>query len=93
LADLFVARGDGDSMLPTLMDEDMVLIDRAQNAIDQQDRIWALSYGDLGMIKRVRRLPTGAFRVISDNPNVKPFDASPTELHVIGRVVWIGRRI
>src|SRR3546814_11777538 len=32
----------------------------------QQDRIWALAYGDLGMIKRVRRLPGGTYRLRSD---------------------------
>src|SRR3546814_2374674 len=28
--------------------------------------IWALAYGDLGMIKRVRRLPGGTYRLRSD---------------------------
>ena len=90
-ADLFVARGSGDSMTPTLMDGDIVLIDTAQKRIDQQDRIWALSYGDLGMIKRVRRLPGGTYRIMSDNPNVAPIDANDDELYVVGRVTWVGR--
>lgn len=90
-ADLFVARGTGDSMQPTLLDGDLVLIDTAQKRIDQQDRIWALSYGDLGMIKRVRRLPGGTYRIMSDNPAVSPIDAADEEMHVVGRVVWIGR--
>src|SRR3546814_6315379 len=37
-----------------------------QKDIGQQDRIWALAYGDLGMIKRVRRLPGGTYRLRSD---------------------------
>ncbi len=93
LDQLFVARGDGDSMEPTLKDGDIVLIDTAQRDILQQDRIWAVSYGDLGMIKRVRRLPGGTYQLISDNPNVTPISAYDGEMHVIGRVVWIGRRI
>jgi phage repressor protein C with HTH and peptisase S24 domain len=90
-ADLFVARGTGDSMMPTLLDGDIVLIDTAQKRIDQQDRIWALSYGDLGMIKRVRRLPGGTYRIMSDNPAVEPLEATDEEMYVVGRVVWIGR--
>lgn len=90
-ADLFVARGSGDSMTPTLLDGDIVLIDTSQRRIDQQDRIWALSYGDLGMIKRVRRLPGGTYRVMSDNPAVSPIEATDEEMHVVGRVIWIGR--
>lgn len=90
-ADLFAARGSDDSMTPTLLDGDIVLIDTSQKRIDQQDRIWALSYGDLGMIKRVRRLPGGSYRVMSDNASVSPIEATDEEIHVVGRVTWIGR--
>ena len=92
-ADLFVARGEGDSMQPTLLDGDLVLIDTAQRDIRQQDRIWAVSYGDLGMIKRVRRLPSGMYRLMSDNELVPPIECCDDEMHVVGRVIWIGRRI
>jgi phage repressor protein C with HTH and peptisase S24 domain len=91
--DLFVARGEGDSMQPTLLDGDIVLIDTAERDIRRQDRIWAVAYGELGMIKRVRRLPGGKYLIMSDNPAVVPFEAVDDEMHVIGRVIWIGRRI
>lgn len=91
--DLFVAQGEGDSMEPTLKDGDVVLIDTAQKDIRQQDRIWAVSYGDLGMIKRVRRMPGGTYQLLSDNPNVSPVNAADDEMFVVGRVIWIGRRI
>ena len=93
LNELFVARGDGDSMEPTLKDGDIVLIDTAQKDIRQQDRIWAVAWGDLGMIKRVRRHPGGSYRLMSDNQTVAPIEADDGEMHVIGRVIWIGRRI
>jgi phage repressor protein C with HTH and peptisase S24 domain len=89
--DLFVAEGRGDSMQPTMLNGDTVLIDTAQKNIREQDLIWALSYGDLGMIKRVRRLPSGGFLVLSDNQAVAPFEAHDGEMHVVGRVIWIGR--
>lgn len=88
---LFVARGIGDSMMPTLLDNDTLIIDRGRQRIDQQDRIWALAYGELGMIKRVRRLPSGQYLLMSDNATVTPIEASPDELHVVGRLIWIGR--
>lgn len=93
IADLFVARGDGDSMQPTILDGDIVLIDTAQKDIRQQDRIWAVSYGDLGVIKRVRRTPKGTYQLLSDNPAVPPVECADGEMHVVGRVIWIGRRI
>jgi phage repressor protein C with HTH and peptisase S24 domain len=91
--DLFVARGEGDSMQPTLLDGDIVLIDSSQRDIRQQDRIWAVSYGDLGMIKRVRRRPDGTYLLLSDNATVPPVECADEEMHVVGRVIWIGRRI
>lgn len=93
ISDLFVARGEGDSMQPTILDGDIVLIDTAQKDIRQQDRIWAVAYGDLGMIKRVRRLPGGSYALLSDNPAVPPVECVDEEMHVVGRVIWIGRRI
>jgi phage repressor protein C with HTH and peptisase S24 domain len=92
-ADVFLTRGQGDSMMPTILDDDDVLVNRADNVIRQQDRIWALGYGELGMIKRVRRLPSGQFQLNSDNPAVSAIEATDDELFVVGRVVWIGRRV
>jgi hypothetical protein len=91
--DVFLARGIGDSMTPTILDDDDVLVNRAVTTIAQQDRIWAVAYGGLGAIKRVRRLPSGLFQLNSDNPAVTPIEAAADELHVIGRVVWIGRKV
>lgn len=91
--DLFVARGDGDSMMPTLLDGDLCIVDTAQQTILQQDRLWCLSYGDLGMIKRVRMQPDGGALIISDNPAIADFTAYDDELHAVGRVIWIGRRV
>lgn len=88
---LTFARGRGDSMTPTIGDGDVVLIDRSQNAILDQDLIWAVAFGDLGMIKRVRRMPGGMFKLLSDNHNVTPETVTGDELFVVGRVVWAGR--
>ena len=91
--DLFVARGEGDSMMPTLLDSDFVIVDTAQKTILKQDRLWCLNYGDLGMIKRVRMQPDGGALIISDNPSVENFTAYDGEVQAIGRVIWIGRRV
>ncbi len=91
--DLFVARGSGDSMLPTLMDGDIVLIDTSQRRISAQDQIWAISYGELGMIKRVRRTPLGSYLLMSDNPAISVIDAADEEMHVVGKIIWLGRRM
>ncbi|WP_165799480.1 S24 family peptidase [Sphingomonas oleivorans] len=90
---LFVARGDGDSMMPTLINDDMVLIDTAQRRLNMQDRIWAVSLHGAGMIKRLRVIDHETVHVISDNPNVPGQEVAAEDLFIVGRVIWIGRRI
>lgn len=90
-SDLFLAYGAGDSMEPTLRNGDMMLIDRAQQRITAQDQIWCISYGHVSMIKRVRALADGGHQINSDNATVTPWTAYDGEMHVIGRVIWIGR--
>jgi phage repressor protein C with HTH and peptisase S24 domain len=89
---LTFARGRGDSMQPTLQDGDIVLIDHSIRTIREQDAIWALTIGDIAMIKRVR-IKGERVSLLSDNDRVSPDEVHHEELNVVGRVVFIGRRI
>lgn len=89
---LTIARPTGDSMYPTINDRDIILIDRSIKRIDRQDAIWALSYGGLGTIKRVRAMPDGSYKLMADNPHVREETAVNDEMFVIGRVVGVIRR-
>jgi transcriptional regulator with XRE-family HTH domain len=89
--DLTLARGRGDSMEPTIHHGDMVIIDRAQRTIREPDMIWALTVGDMAMIKRLR-VRGETVQILSDNPRVPPDQAHAEEVHLVGRVVFIGRR-
>lgn len=90
---LFFAHGTGDSMMPTINDRDMLLIDASDLSIRMADQMWAISYCGLGMIKRLRYGKDGGVRIMSDNPSVREDTAYDGELHLIGRVVAIIRRV
>lgn len=90
---LFVARGEGDSMFPTLVNDDTVVIDTTQTTLNLRDRIWAVSIYGAGAIKRLRPAADGKVEVISDNPAVKDELVNAEDLHIVGRVIWLGRRI
>lgn len=90
---IFLARGIGDSMSPTIQNDDVVIIDTAQNLVGMGDQIWAISYGNFGLIKRLRPLPSGGIKIMSDNPNVESEIAYDGELHPIGKVVAIIRKM
>lgn len=90
---LFWAIGDGDSMEPTIRSGEIILIDRSQDTPRMDDGIWAVTHGEIGMIKRLRHLPGGAVELLSDNHLVRPQTAVDGELHVIGRVIAVVRRL
>lgn len=90
---LFLARGIGDSMFPTIHDPDPIMFDRTRTRIDVQDRVWAITYGDLGMVKRIRRLPGDRLMIMSDNENISDFEVAIDEVHVIGRAIWTARAL
>lgn len=90
---LFWAQGDGDSMEPTIRSGEVILIDRSLDSPRSGDGIWAIAFGEIGMIKRLRPLPNGTVEIHSDNPLVPPASAADGEMHVVGRVVAVVRRL
>lgn len=84
---LCTTKGIGDSMMPTIHDQDVVIIDRSQTRPEMGDMIWAVVYSGWGMIKRLRALPDGRIRISSDNQLVRDEYAGDGELFIVGRVV------
>ena len=89
---LKLAMGVGDSMYPTIHDQDGLLIDTSQREPRMVDQVWAMYHYGMGMIKRLRPTAEG-MRIISDNPNVPDETAAEGALHIEGRVVAVVRRI
>ena len=90
---LFSAKGVGDSMMPTIHDRDVIIIDRLDTRPRMRDQIWAIAQGQIGMVKRLRPMPDGVVRIISDNPAVSEDVTAEDELHIVGRVVAICRKV
>lgn len=90
---LYFATGIGDSMEPTIHHSDLVLIDRSQEMLRVSDQLWALHAGSIAMIKRIRVMPDGAVLLVSDNPDVSDYQLGENELHLIGRVVAVVKRV
>lgn len=93
---LFIATGFGDSMEPILLKHDLVLIDTMSTRLDLGDTLWALEYAGSGYIKRVRAVMREGRRrlmILSANPDYPPEEADPADVRIIGKVVWIARRM
>ncbi len=74
----------GDSMEPTLTEDDMVVCDIGGW---DGDGIYVLRMNDSSLVKRVSMRP-GGYRVISDNKAYEPFDTDPErdKVSIVGRV-------
>jgi hypothetical protein len=86
-------RVQGDSMAPTLSDGDEILVDRAARRL--RDGLWVLRLDGALLVKRVAVRPDGArVSVLSDNPAYPGWpDCDPAAVDVVGRIVWVGRRL
>lgn len=88
--------GYGDSMEPTFVDGDVLLVDSGVQAI-RVDGIYVLQANDRLYVKRVRQRIDGGFEISSDNATVKTVDVlnGTSEVEVLGRVVWVwnGRKL
>lgn len=91
-ASLTWGRGRGNSMAPTINDNDLVLIDMSVRRVIDQDLIWAFTIGDIGMMKRLR-VRGERVTILSDNEAVSDDHAHPDEINIVGRVTHIVRRL
>ena len=80
-------------MAPTLADGDEILVDRAVRRL--RDGLFVLRLDGALVVKRVSVRPDGArVSILSDNPAYPGWpDCDPAAVDVVGRVVWVGRRL
>ena len=90
---LSVLRVDGDSMYPTLAEGDHILVDTADRRL--RDGVFVVRTDESILIRRLSVNPTTKrVRASCDNPNYSSWeDCPPESLDLVGRVVWVGRRL
>ena len=84
---------EGDSMEPTLEENDLVLIDRQQTEFAREG-IYVIRLDDMLMVKRLQRQPKGLIQIISDNFNYPPITLSNDygeSFDILGKAIWFGR--
>ena len=87
---LITARGD--SMEPAIGDGDLMLLDmRELRTLDPS--IYVVRMDQSLVAKRLQRLTDGRIRINSDNPLYGSETVRHEEIQILGRVVWIGRKV
>ncbi|MFN3881897.1 MAG: XRE family transcriptional regulator [Nitrincola lacisaponensis] len=92
--DLVLVFAKGDSMEPTIEDNNTLMIDTSQRELNDGS-IYVIRTNDHLIVKRVQRLLNQALLLISDNRSYQPIQVNlgTDDLQVIGRVVWIGKDV
>ena len=84
----------GESMQPTLADGDDIMVDKGAALRRLRAGVHVLRMDDSLMVKRLAVGRGGMLSVLSDNPAYPNWqDVEAASLTIIGRVVWIGRRL
>ncbi len=92
---LVLVTARGDSMEPAVGNGDLLLVDTSRPDIED-DGIYALRIDGQVFPKRLQRDWSGGLWVRSDNPHYQDqhiADEDYEALAIVGRVVWVGRRV
>jgi phage repressor protein C with HTH and peptisase S24 domain len=93
-AQVTLIKVQGDSMQPTLNDGDDIMVDKAAAQRAVKDGIYVLRMDDVLMVKRLTKAKKGTLSVLSDNPAYPQLhDVDAGGVTVIGRVVWVSRKL
>lgn len=84
----------GESMAPTLHDDDIVMLDTSKTNLDY-DGLFVLRFGETLHVKRVTRSPApDHIKIISDNRELYPAEDWPADqVTVVGKVIWKGGKV
>lgn len=93
--DLLAIEVEGDSMKPEFLPGDQLLVDRRKTSIAQPGA-FCLWDGDGYVVKFLEKVygtEPPKIRVISENKRYETSERLVEEVRIMGRIVWIGRRI
>lgn len=93
--DLLSVEVEGDSMVPDFLPGDQLLINRRKVSLSQPGA-FCLWDGDGYVIKFLEKVYDSEpplVRVMSRNDRYRPVERLADEIQIMGRVVWVGRRV
>lgn len=95
---LRIIRVRGDSMVPEMKEGDRIVVDvsRKQPATGETFVLWD---GNGIVVKKIDSAPADEadgpprIRLISENPDYPPYSCLADDVHVLGKVLWVVRRV
>lgn len=92
--DLAIIGVKGDSMIPTLKDDDLVMLDMSKKDLSYEGLFVIRDGGEALLVKRIGRATRRGFvMIISDNHNVPAVERALDDIEVLGKVIWAGVKV
>lgn len=83
---------EGDSMAPSVCHQDMVLVDSSKTR-PVPSGVFVLQH-DVGLlVRRVDIRQGGRLYISADNPVYQGYECASEDVVIVGRIVWVSRRI
>ncbi len=93
---LLLIRCTGDAMEPTIKPDDLLLVDKSLEK-KREDGVFLIHIDGGLYVRRVERRLEGGLTIRGDKPGAAPEERiskqNEQQLDLIGRVVWVGRRL
>lgn len=92
-SDLALVFAKGDSMEPTISDNETVMVDTSEKKL-RDGHIYVIRNVDHLLVKRIQTLWNDGVQLLSDNKEYPPQEIPLQDLQnleVIGKVVWVGK--
>lgn len=93
---LILIRCTGDAMEPTIKPDDLLLVDKSPEK-KREDGVYLIHIDGGLYVRRVERRIEGGLIIRGDKPGASPEERilkqNEQQLDLIGRVVWVGRRL
>ena len=84
----------GDSMEPTLLSGDLVMVDHSRTSVSSPGGIYAISIDHEILIKRLQLIyQDGKILVISDNKQYPSQEINSDKITINGKVIWYAREL
>ncbi len=84
----------GDSMSPTLKDDNLVMIDTGKRDLSYDGLLVIRDGGEALLVKRIGRASKrGYVMIISDNKDNPPVERAGEDVELVGKGVWAGVKV
>ncbi len=90
--DMSIIKVQGDSMEPTLLSGDLVLVDHSKDATTRGG-LFAITIDQDILIKRIQPLMTTKLLVISDNSKYTTLEIDADDIKINGKIIWFAREL